>query len=314
MQPLTLSGRTVLVTGGTGFIGTHLVRRLLKDSTIRLVLLYRSAAAEKYEGVTHITASLDRLSPETWLGEGIDRIDFLFHLAAFTPKTREQGDLVEEVYRDNLLGTRSLLESLPAPPMRIIFSSTLDVYDALTGDSVLTESSPLRPSNLYAASKLFCEQLVRSYARLHNCGYSILRYGHIFGPGEEVYGKLIPQTIKQILSGKSPVIYGDGSAERDLLYVTDAVEATLRAATSVAPELGPLNIVRGESTSIRRIVEILMAALNHSGRIQYVNNDAPGTSFRFDNGLMRRELGEWNLVPLEEGLKEESLYFQGLNL
>ncbi len=298
------------MTGGAGFIGTHLVKRLLEDSSIHLVLLSKSEVEERYAGVTYVVAPPGKLSSETWRKAGLERIDFVFHLGAFTPKTQEQGDFIEAIYRDNLLGTRELLASLPAPPVRVVFSSTLDVYAQLPDDTVLTEASPVGPSNLYGASKLFCEQLIRTYARSQNCGHAILRYGHIFGPGEGAYGKLIPQTIKHMLSGKAPVIYGDGSTERDFLYVTDAIEATVRAAMSDAPELGPVNIVRGASVSIRTIVEILISILNYSEEIQYVSGGSMRSSLRFDNSQMRKDLGHWDLVPFEDGLKEEVRYFQ----
>lgn len=305
-------GKTILITGGTGFIGTHLVSRLCTDENIRLVLLSRKPASEDRKNETWICSSLDELSPDLWRQAGVEHIDVLFHLGAFIPKFRTEADRVEDVYRDNLIGTRSLLDSLPAPPGRIIFTSTIDVYAVPPMVGLLDEASPLGPSGLYGISKLFCEQLIRVYATRFGCSYSILRYGHIFGPGEGAYGKLIPQMIRRLLQGDEPVLYGEGSAERDFLHVSDAVEATLRAAVSDKHEIGPINIVRGTSASICSIAETLITITGFAGKIKYLADKPNGYSLRFDNRLMREILGEWDFVSLEEGLKREVDYFRGL--
>ena len=104
----------------------------------------------------------------------------------------------------------------------------------------------LAPQSLYAASKLFCEHLAGIVTKTGGTSYAISRYGHIFGAGEAAYRKLIPEAIRRLLAGVSPLLYGDGSAERDFLYVDDVVEATLRAAVAPVSELGPVNFVRGE--------------------------------------------------------------------
>lgn len=307
-----LHGKTVLVTGATGFIGSHLVNRLRAAKDIHLVFLSRKSVTENCKNVTWVTASLEQLSLNAWLAAGVKRIDVVLHLGAFIPKSGDAADQVEAVYRDNLLGTRFLLESFPSLPERIVFASTIDVYASSSDTIALSESSPVGPANLYGASKLFCEQLVRAYARKHRCDHAVLRYGHIFGPGEEAFQKLIPQTIRQLMRGEAPVLYGDGSAERDFLYVEDAVEATLRAAVSDTHELGPINIVGGRSRPVRDIVETLMSIVNFQGSIQYLTDKPAGLSLRFDNKRMRDGLGDWDLVSLEDGLKLEVEHFQNL--
>jgi UDP-glucose 4-epimerase len=307
-----LRGKTVLVTGASGFIGSHLTDRLLQEEGVRLVRLSRKPLNEVRRDVISVVAPFNQLSAATWRNVEVTQVDVLFHLGSFIPKSPAATDLAEEVYRDNLLGTRALLESFPLPPQRVIFSSTIDVYAPLQEGVVLDEDSPVGPVSLYGASKFFCEQLIRLYARKHGSGFAILRYGHIFGPGEEAYRKLIPETVRQLLQGQAPVLYGDGSTERDFLYVDDVVEATLRAAICTSPALGPVNVVRGDSRPIREVVETLMRIAGFPGRIQYLRDRPAGFSLRFDNRRMRESLGHWNLVSLEDGLQVEVDYFAKL--
>lgn len=308
----SLSGKTVLVTGSAGFIGSHLVKRLLKDKSIRIVLLTRRPVPERSEDVIIVTSSLEQLSPETWQKAELNNINIVFHLGAFTPKLQADIDRVEDVFRDNLEGTRVLLDSLPAIPEKLIFSSTIDVYAQSSYDRTINEASPLGTTGFYGASKVFCEQMIEDYINKHSCSYAILRYGHIFGPGEGEYEKLIPNMIRNLLHGEVPVLYGDGSAERDYLYVGDAVEATMRAAVSPIKRLGPINIVRGKSVSIKTIAELLITIIGFNGSVEYLSDKPAGYSLRFNNKMMIETLGEWDLVSIEEGLRQEVDYFRSL--
>jgi len=306
-----LECKTILVTGASGFIGTHLVERLSGLKGIRLLLLSRQPHTSDMPNVQWLQGSLNDLTQNYWKSLGIADINVLFHLGAFTPKAACDANNVERVFTDNLMGTRTLLEGLPTGLQRIIFSSTLDVYARAIVGKAIAESSCISPSGLYGASKFFCEQLVSEWAKEHGCAFAILRYGHIFGPGEGAYRKLIPLVIRTILTGEQPSVYGTGLAERDLLYVSDAVEATLRAAT-IEGNIEPINIVRGESTPIREIVKWLIEEGGSKLEINFLNDKPDGYSLRFDNSRMRNVLGEWPLVSLEDGLKEEMRDFRRL--
>jgi len=304
--------QTVLVTGATGFIGRHLLQRLRGSQDARIVVLVRRPDDAPAPGIMQVVCALDQVKRHTWNDHGINRIDTVFHLAAYTPKSPDRANDVEAICRDNIDGTRALLESLPSAPERFVFASTLDVYAPPGDGEIIDERSRLGPSGLYGASKLFCEQLVRAVALQQGFRAIVLRYGHIFGPGEEGYRKLIPQMIRTLLAGERPKLYGNGGAERDYLYVSDAVEATVRAAATDAAGQQPINIVRGQSRPIREIAGSLARLTGFTEQSEFQRNLPDGLSLRFDASRMRSVLGEWPLMSLEDGLAREVSYFRSL--
>lgn len=299
-----LEGKVILVTGANGFIGAHLVSRLIKIAGVRLLLLSRQNKQSTQQNVVWLQEELQRLTPEYWRLHDIGHIDYIFHLGAFIPKIASEANLIERVVDDNISGTRALLQSLPGTPKRLIFSSTVDVYAEPKDGEVLTEGSPVKPSALYGSSKIFCEHLISAWSKERCCDYAILRYGHIYGPGEEEYRKLIPVAIRSLLANQAPIIYGDGSTLRDYLYVGDAVEATLRAGL-VEGCVGPVNIVRGESVSLKEIVQLLIRLVGNKNETEFLQDKPNGNSLRFDNDLMSKLLGNWSMTSLEEGLATE---------
>ena len=299
-----LDGRTVLLTGATGFIGRHLLRRLVADGAHVVALTRRPLPASsplREGGVLWVESHLHDLTVGSWRGAGVDRVDVVLHLGGHMARSHAEADSIADVYDGILLGTRALLDSLPTVPDRVVFTSTIDVY---APSDRLTERSALGPTTLYGSAKLFCERLVQVWAAQVGAAAVVLRYGHITGPGGEAFSKLIPMTIRQLRRGEPPTLYGDGSAERDFLYVGDAVEATVRAAT-VAPPGAVVNIARGESTSIRTVAEMLRELTGASVPLTYLEDKPAGRSIRFDTAHMRDVLGEWPLVPLRETLARE---------
>ncbi|MEI6292025.1 MAG: NAD-dependent epimerase/dehydratase family protein [Chloroflexota bacterium] len=305
-----LEQKVILVTGAAGFIGSHLVTRLSKIPGVKLLLFSRQARPFAHQNSLWLNGELGQLTPEYWHSHGISQIDNVFHFGGFTPKSELEANLINNTIKDNILGTSKLLLSFPGKIEKLVFSSTLDVYSRPENGVVLTEDSAIKPASLYGLSKLFCEQMVSVWAKEKGCDCSILRFGHIYGPGEEKYLKLIPIVIRALLENQSPVIFGDGSALRDYLYVADAVEATVRACL-LEKDSGILNIVSGTSVTLKEIVELIIELAGKKIEIRYKKEKPNGTSFRFDNHMMTSFLGNWPLIGLKDGLAAEIATFSG---
>ena len=298
-----LEGKTILVTGASGFIGTHLAARISSIPRVRLLLLSRQST-QPLGNAVWLQGDLRKLTSAYWLTQGVDHIDYVFHLGGFIPKSSTESNQSDQAIENNILGTHAFLKSLPGTVRKIVFASTIDVYAQTMHEEVLTENSPVAPESLYGASKLFCESLIYAWAKERDCDFALLRYGHIYGPGEEKFGKLIPVIIRQLFAGQPPSLFGDGSALRDYLYVGDAVEATLRAAC-VEGSVGPLNIVRGQSVTLKEIVQSLIRVTGSGKSIELMRDKPNGHSLQFNNGAMIRLLGEWRMTSLNEGLAAE---------
>ena len=304
-----LEGKAILVTGATGFIGSHLVARLSEISGVHLLLLSRQPRHSEQPNAVWIKSALGQLTPGFWRDHSISHIDYVFHLGGYVPKSSADANNAVKAIEDNILGTNALLESLPRSLGTFVFTSTLDVYAQKEDSDVITEHSKVSPKTLYGASKFFCESIVSAWARCHNCHYVILRYGHIYGPGEEKYEKLIPAIIRNLSQDIEPLIYGDGSVLRDYFYVDDAVEATLRSAL-VRENIDPLNVVSGQALSINEIAQLLISLTGSKQRIKYRPDKQNYCSILFDNTKMKELLGIWPVVPLETGLASEIKAFR----
>jgi UDP-glucose 4-epimerase len=302
--------KTMVVTGARGFIGAATVRRLAAMPDTTVVALARSRDAALDLNVHWIESRLEDLRPVHWTPFRSAPIDAVIHLAAFTPKSAATRDCAHEIIAANVVGTQALLASLPQPPRRFIFCSTLDVYARQAFEHAVDERSPVGPAGLYGASKLFGEMLAESYARSNCTEHLTLRLGHIYGPGEERYAKLVPATIRRVLSGQPPRIAGDGSEKRDLLYIDDVVEALARAGTVPLGDTRTINVARGESHSIRDVVDTIATLADYQGPPESLPPSADAYSTLFDTSLMKRVLGTWTFVPLAEGLKREIAEFK----
>jgi nucleoside-diphosphate-sugar epimerase len=256
----------VLVTGGAGFIGSHLSLALISLGAKVTVLDDLSNeiadAASVLESAELITGSI---LDESLLAKCAAGKRFVFHLAALgsVPRSLEQPRIYHDV---NSTGTLNVLEAArQAKVQRVIYSASSSAY----GDTPTlpkTESMPPQPLSPYAATKLAGEMDCSAYSASFGLDTACLRYFNIFGPRQNpnsAYAAVIAAFAAALLSGKQPVIYGDGTQSRDFTYVDNAVHANLLAARCEMPVHGrPINIACGAAISISDLARRMAQHLN----------------------------------------------------
>ena len=255
------------MTGGAGFIGSHLTARLAQDGqTVRVFDTLAGAASQKraeslakLPGVGVIQGDIRdaALCRSVLLGA-----DFVFHHAAevSVPQSIIDPATCIEV---NLGGTVNLLEAAreTGTLTRFVLASSCAVYGDTPGTEK-SETSQVAPLSPYATSKLAGEQLCRNYFQLHGVQTVCLRYFNVYGPDQDpngAYAAVIPRFITAILGNEKPIVYGDGEQSRDFVFVGDIVEANHRAAAQGQAAGKVVNIGSGRSVSLNQILQKLAA-------------------------------------------------------
>jgi UDP-glucose 4-epimerase len=289
-----------VVTGGAGFIGSHVCDALLdRGDEVHAVDNLATGTRENVpEGATlherDVREPLDDLFAEL-------RPEACFHLAAQADVrvSVERPDLDAEV---NVLGTVRLLEACRAHGTRIVFSST---GGAIYGECErpAREDDPLRPLSPYGTSKLAGEEYLAMYNRLHGTRHVALRYGNVYGPRQNPHGEagVVAIFFNRLRAGEQPRIFGDGLQTRDYVYVADVVAATVGA---LARDDGVYNVGTGSETSVVELFEACRLVSRSDVAPEY----APprlGELQRsvLDAGLAGRELGWEPRHTLDDGLR-----------
>lgn len=254
-----------LVTGGAGFIGSHLVEALVAQG--HTVCILDSFATGR-------RASLDKVIDAVELVEGdvcdlalvqssMTGIDVVFHLAALPSVPRSIIDPLAS-HAVNATGTLNILTAAHhAGVKRVIYASSSSVYGD-NPDLPKREDMRTQPMSPYAVSKLAGENYCAAFSRVHGLSTICLRYFNVFGPRQDPtsqYAAVIPKFITAMAAGETPIIYGDGSQSRDFTYVGNVVDANLRAMAVPAEASGVFNIACGQRHTLLELVELLNAEL-----------------------------------------------------
>ncbi|AFC99389.1 putative UDP-glucose 4-epimerase [Methanocella conradii HZ254] len=298
-----------LVTGGAGFIGSHISRRLvelghevicldnfddyydnrLKEDNIRPLL-----ACSNYRLVR------GSILDEKILEECIKDIDFIFHNAA-RPGIRESIKNPMLTHEVNTTGTLRVLEAaLAANVKKVIYASSSSVYGNVD-QFPLKETSPTRPISPYGASKLCAENYCEIYREVYGLKTISLRYFTVFGPGIRP-DLAISIFTRKALAGEDIDIFGDGNKSRDFTYIDNVIDANILAMTR---GMGVYNIGGGHSITIDELARSIIRLTSSSSKIIYGKN-VPGDVERTmaDIDKARRELGYMPKVDVTEGLKK----------
>ncbi|MCJ8013884.1 NAD-dependent epimerase/dehydratase family protein [Paenibacillus sp. KQZ6P-2] len=247
---------TVVVTGGAGFIGSHLVQQLIaQNREVHVIDNLSTGNANRVppDAVLHI---LDICSPEANSMICSIKPDIVFHLAAQANVQRSIRNPILDM-EINIRGTLNILDACRKASVRkIIFASTSGVYGNLQKE-LITEEDPADPISFYGLSKLVAEQYIRLYEGFTGLPYTILRFGNVYGPGQtaDTEGGVVAIFIKQLMEAQPLTINGDGEQSRDFIYVEDVVQANIAAIER--GNLSTLNISTGNKTTVNRLIELL---------------------------------------------------------
>jgi UDP-glucose 4-epimerase len=305
----SLEGAEVMVTGGCGFIGSHLAHALAAHGAKRIVVVDSlrygkpenlGALADQVEMVKHTFGE----SPRDLLKPALEGVTHLFHLAA--EKHNQSKDSPARVYQSNIVGTHTLFEdAVEAGVKKIVFTSSLYAYGRMTG-APFVESEVPQPRTVYGISKLAGEHILAHFGQTRDVAWNVLRYLFVYGPKQlagQGYKSVIMKNFERILRGEPPVILGDGKQELDYVFVDDVVEATLSAMDSpVTNEV--VNIASGHGTRIDELTEAMLRVSGSALRPTHGPSDWTQGSCRVGSADRAAEVLGWRATtPLDVGLR-----------
>jgi UDP-glucose 4-epimerase len=310
--------KTALVTGGAGFIGSHVADALLAAGYAVTILDNLSSGRRENlpPAARFVEGDITDASAAALVREG--RFDVLCHLAAQIDVRRSVEDPSFDA-RVNVLGTLNLLEAVrtASPATRVVFSST---GGALYGDFATPpsdESTAKDPEAPYGIAKLAAEYYLAYYGRVHGLDTIALRYGNVYGPRQDPHGEagVVAIFCNRLLDGRALTVFGDGEQTRDYVFVKDVAAANVRVAVDGAGAAGRLdqrafNIGTGVETSVNTLARTLQQAAGAETPIDYAPA-RPGELQRslLDIGKARAALGWQPTTSLADGLAETWRWF-----
>jgi len=291
----------ILLTGGTGFIGKYLRKALMQEYGPDRILVLSSGVVEGCPFLLHHGYSFDE---DYFVRSGYADIHTIIHAGAYIPKSGAQANRRKEC-NGNIYSTDQLLSANFPSLKKIIYLSTVDVYG---NADVISEQSLIQPVSLYGYSKLYCEKMVELLAGADSKVCQILRVGHVYGPGEEAYQKIIPATIARLQNNLSPQIWGTGKEMRSFIFIDDVIQSIIRS-IELASFAGPINIVGSRIISISTLINELLGISGLAIPIEYLPERSARRDLVFDNTRMR-DLLKVIETPLSVGLKKEWDYMK----
>ena len=300
-----------VITGGAGFIGSHVADRFLEEGYAVEIIddLSNGKRANVPAG-----AKLHQISVTSPEAAAIVRnggFDVLVHLAAQMDVRRSVADPVFDA-TTNILGILNLLEAVKASgrPMRVVFTSTGGAIYGDFNEPPNFETFPKEPESPYAISKLASEYYLAYYGRLHAMEHVSVRFGNVYGPRQDPHGEagVVAIFCNRILEGKPLTVYGDGEQTRDYVYVGDVANAVWRGATFDLPPAGTVdsrsfNIGTGIGTSVMGLARLLQQVAGSNAEVQFAPPRPGEQRESFLNIDKARDVLGWEpAISLAEGL------------
>ena len=304
-----LENSRILLIGGAGFVGSHIVDQLL-DKPVREIVVLDNFVRGSQENLR--TAAQDErvkivdgsLLDTDLLDELMKGTDYVFHLAALWlyECVHEPRSAVEV----NIVGTFNVIEAAQrAGVKKVVYSSSASVYgDAL--ETPMTEEHPFNNRTTYGATKIAGEQLFRAFNEQHGLDYVGLRYMNVYGPRMDykgTYVSVIMKVLDKIEAGEAPQIFGDGSQAYDFVHVSDVARANILALTSDATDVN-LNVGTGIKTTIKELVDALLEITGSDVEPEYLPQEQMFVTHRVGSTELAEELTGFRAeIPYREGLR-----------
>ena len=299
----------ILVTGGAGFIGSNLTDELIKQGA-KVVILDNLITGFR-QNLEEINGDFDfvegDINDDAKLKQAIKGVEIIFHQAAL-PSVPRSVENPNETHQACVNGTFNILSKAKEYGVkRVLYAASSSAYgDQETLPKVETMlPEPLSP---YAAAKLMGEYYCQVFSKVYNLDTICLRYFNVFGPRQNPssqYSGVISRFIDALMSGKTPVIYGDGEQTRDFTYIANVVNANIKAAQSSKGIGEVMNAANGDKVSLNELLEVLKKI---TGKDNVTADYQPARKgdvihSQSDNRRAVEQIGYENLVGLEEGLK-----------
>jgi UDP-glucose 4-epimerase len=305
-----------LVTGGAGFIGSHLVEGLLaRGWSVRVLDNFSTGHREN---IKHLINQIDLLEGDvtnlTTVRFAVRNVDVIFHQAALPSVARSVANPLES-NEVNITGTLNiLLAARDAGVKRVVYAASSSAYGN-TPTLPKVESMPPTPLSPYAIAKLTGEMYARAFTQLYGLSTISLRYFNIFGPRQDPatqYAGVIAKFCTCAIEGKPYPVFGDGEQSRDFTYVENVVNANLLAAEAKLADATLVNIACGERTSLNQLIALLNELTNQKLPAQYGPERAGDVRHSLaDVTRAGKLLGYEPMVDIREGLKRTLEWYRG---
>lgn len=303
-----MKNKNVLVTGGAGFIGSNLADELIRQgSRVRIIDNLSTGFRENLDEISGDFEFIEGdLNDSDLLAKALQDIEIVFHQAALPSVPRSVADPVE-THNACVNATFNLLvKSKDAGVRRVIYAASSSAY----GDQpTLPKVETMRPEPLspYAAAKLMGEHYCSVFTRVYGLETIALRYFNVFGPRQNPashYSGVISRFIDALMKGGCPVIYGDGEQSRDFTYISNVVNANIRAAQTNEGLGQVMNAANGERISLNELLSVLKEITGRSDAVADFQPERKGDvkHSQADNALAVKCIGYEKIVGLEEGL------------